>query len=250
MERSAVAWEEYLDADEPQARQRPAGRRRRWLVGGLLALLVLAALVVSAAQLLAPATPQPAPAAPTAATQPADVPATPDVTAWTWPRTGMTLPVSPTDGPQRLSDVAAGFARTELGAALAAAHLSVRVDPAAGADVFGPTIDQQMTGDTARVLAAVEAAATSPTAATGTTPSTAPAAITGYRVDAFTPDAATVHLRVVSAGGAATDFAVPVVWDGERGDWLLVAPGPQADALFATAPAGGDYVPFITEEPR
>jgi hypothetical protein len=249
MERSAVAWEEYLDADEPQARQRPAGRRRRWLVGGFLAFLVLAALVVSAARLLAPATPQPA--SPAAATQPADVPATPDVTAWTWPRTGMTLPVSPTDGPQRLSDVAAGFARTELGAALAAAHLSVRVDPAAGADVFGPTIEQQMTGDTARVRAAVEAAAaTSPTPATGTAPSTAPAAITGYRVEGFTPDAATVHLRVASPGGAATDFAVPVVWDDARGDWLLVAPAAQADALFATAAPSGDYVPFITEEPR
>jgi hypothetical protein len=160
----------------------------------------------------------------------------------------MVLPVSPTDGPQRLSDVAAGFARTELGAALAAAHLSVRVDPAAGAEVFRPTIEQQMTGDTARVLAAVEAAAATP--ATSTPATSTPASITGYRVDAFTPDAATVHLRVVSPGGAATDFAVPVVWDAEAADWLLVAPAPQADALFATSAASGNYVPFITEEPR
>ena len=61
----------------------------------------------------------------------------------TVPWNGMSLPTGP-DGPaDPAGDVASGFAHTEAGAAMAAAHLSVRIDAYAGPASFEPTITDQ-----------------------------------------------------------------------------------------------------------
>src|SRR5690606_6998235 len=68
---------------------------------------------------------------------------------------GVRLAVSDTAGPQHTGDgLARGFARTRAGAALAAAHILVRIHPEAGADVFGPTLVHQVVGDDAEALVA------------------------------------------------------------------------------------------------
>ena len=79
---------------------------------------------------------EPAPAA--ALLPPVDpTPAGSDVTAVTWQ--GYSMPVSASAGPQRMTDTrATGFARTPLGAALAALHISVRMAPMTGPTSTGP----------------------------------------------------------------------------------------------------------------
>ena len=147
---------------------------------------------------------------------------------------GMALPAGP-DGPtDPAADVASGFARTELGAAMAAAHLSVRIDPYAGPASFEPTITTQTHGgDPAALLAATRDRYTELGGDGGPIPTTT-GQITGWRIDGFTPDApTTVHLRVADPGGSATDYGIAVVWVDS--DYALVDPA-RADT-FTTRPA-------------
>jgi hypothetical protein len=147
---------------------------------------------------------------------------------------GMALPAGP-DGPtDPAADVASGFARTELGAAMAAAHLSVRIDPYAGPASFEPTITTQTHGgDPAALLAATRDRYTELGGDGGPIPTTT-GQITGWRIDGFTPDApTTVHLRVADPGGSATDYGIAVVWVDS--DYALVDPT-RADT-FTTRPA-------------
>jgi hypothetical protein len=147
---------------------------------------------------------------------------------------GMALPAGP-DGPtDPAGDVATGFARTELGAAMAAAHLSVRIDPYAGPASFEPTITTQtLGGDPGALLAATRDRYTSLGGVGGPIPTTT-GQITGWRIDGWTPDApTTVHLRVAGPSGTATDYGIAVVW--VDGDYALVDPT-RADT-FTTRPA-------------
>jgi hypothetical protein len=147
---------------------------------------------------------------------------------------GMALPAGP-DGPtDPAGDVASGFARTELGAAMAAAHLSVRIDPYAGPASFEPTISNQTYGgDPGALLAATRDRYTALGGDGGPIPTTT-GQITGWRIDGWTPDApTTVHLRVAGPSGTATDYGIAVVW--VDGDYALVDPT-RADT-FTTRPA-------------
>ena len=147
---------------------------------------------------------------------------------------GMALPAGP-DGPTDPGgDVATGFARTELGAAMAAAHLSVRIDPYAGPASFEPTITTQTHGgDPGALLAATRDRYTALGGDGGPIPTTT-GQITGWRIDGWTPDTpTTVHLRVAGPAGAATDYGIAVVW--VDGDYALVDPT-RADT-FTTRPA-------------
>ena len=193
-------------------------RRALRLLGAAAAVALLTAGGYAAVSALGA---DPAPTAAAAATS---------TVAWN----GMALPAGP-DGPtDPAADVASGFARTELGAAMAAAHLSVRIDPYAGPASFEPTITTQTHGgDPAALLAATRDRYTELGGDGGPIPTTT-GQITGWRIDGFTPDApTTVHLRVADPGGSATDYGIAVVWVDS--DYALVDPT-RADT-FTTRPA-------------
>ena len=163
-------------------------------------------------------------------TDPAPTASAASTAAWN----GMSLPAGP-DGPtDPAGDVAAGFAHSELGAAMAAAHLSVRIDPFAGPASFEPTITNQTDGgDPGALLAATNDRYATLGGDGGPIPTTT-GQITGWRIDGWTPDApTTVHLRVASPAGTATDYGIAVVW--VDGDYVLVDPT-SADT-FTTRPA-------------
>lgn len=163
---------------------------------------------------------------------------------------GATLPASDADGPRDLTDThAAGFARTPLGAALAAVHLSVRIDPHAGPDTFEPTIRQQVSGNTQQLLASVQRTYIALAQQAGVTDGApiiaATGAITGWRIDDDTSGSrpVVVDLRVDVPGGTAVNFAVTVTWDPRTNDWTLESPhGAEA---FAMTDAHGDYTNFF-----
>ena len=163
---------------------------------------------------------------------------------------GAILPVSDADGPRDLTDThAGGFARTALGAALAAVHLSVRIDPHAGPDTFEPTIRQQVSGNTQQLLASVQRTYTALVQQAGVTDGepiiAATGAITGWRIDDDTSGSRPVEvdLRVDVPGGTAINFAVTVTWDPRTNDWTLESPhGAEA---FAMTDAHGDYTNFF-----
>lgn len=151
---------------------------------------------------------------------------------------GMNLPVGP-DGPEDpTGPVADGFARTETGAALAAAHLSVRIDPYAGPASFVPTITEQtLGGDSSVLLDATQdrydTAAARTEVADGDPIPTTTGQITGWRSEGWSPDApTTVHLLVSIPDGSLVDYAIDVVW--VDGDYALIDPT-RADQ-FETTP--------------
>ena len=246
-----MAWEEYLQAEDEVPKPRTSRLpKRRVVVGLLVGLLVAAVLLTAGAMVFASSSPE--------SSNPGDeqsadaVQANGATSPWLWERTGVMLPVSSADGPTTLGDAASGFARTSLGAALAAAHLSVRIDPAAGPGVYRPTIENQMAGGTGRVLAAVDAQYLSEAAASsvadGAPLPVQAATIDAYRVDEYNSSSATVHLLVTPPAGGSTDFAVAVVWDEARGDWILQAPAADAGAIFPTTGPGQGYTAFLPEE--
>ena len=165
-----------------------------------------------------------------------------DITAVTWQ--GYSMPVSPTAGPQTLTATrATGFARTEVGAALAALHISVRMAPMTGPKVYRPAITDQVVGqDTSKQLAAVDAeyqrlarvAGVSDGApVVGATPP-----FTGYRVRDYTATTATVDLVVTNPyEDRDLQYSIPVRWT--RGDWRIV---------FAPADTGGGW--FTVTKPN
>ena len=178
---------------------------------------------VSAASEPAEQEPAPLAAAPLPPVDP--TPAGSDVTAVTWQ--GYSMPVSASAGPQRMTDTrATGFARTPLGAALAALHISVRMAPMTGPKVYRPTIVEQVVGhDTSKQLAAVNtqyqqlakvAGVSGGAPVIGATPP-----FTGYRVRDYSDTTATVDL-VVTNPYKNTDlqYAIPVRW--VDGDWRIV----------------------------
>lgn len=165
-----------------------------------------------------------------------------DITAVTWQ--GYSMPVSPTAGPRTLTATrATGFARTQIGAALAALHISVRMAPMTGPKVYRPTITDQVVGqDTSKQLAAVDdqyqqlakvAGVSDGAPVIGATPP-----FTGYRVRDYTAATATVDL-VVTNPYKDTDlqYSIPVRWT--RGDWRIV---------FAPADTGGGW--FTVTKPN
>lgn len=210
------------DAAQPRGGAALPGRRRAGMAAGIAAAAML--LAGAGYAVVASAT-DPPPAA--AASGP--------VVAWN----GTWLPAGP-DGPDNpTGPVATGFAHTTLGAACAAAHLSVRIDPYAGPASFVPTITDQTYGGTpAALLRATQTRYTAAAAKSGITDGapipTSAGRIVGWRVDAWTADRpVTVHLRVLGPDGADLDFRIDVVWTGD--DYALVDPT-RADT-FTTSPA-------------
>ena len=196
----------------------------RRAVGVLVAAAAVVALAVGGWAVVSTLAPDPAPAASVTSTVP-----------WN----GMSLPIGP-DGPTDPGGaVAAGFENTELGAALAAAHLSVRIDPYAGPTSFEPTITTQtFGGDPAALLGATRDRYDTAAARAGITDGgpipTSTGQILGWSTDGWAPDApTTVHLLVTSPDGTDTDYAIGVVW--VDGDYQLI--DPTRDDTFTTSPA-------------
>lgn len=187
-----------------------------------------------AASAAAPLSLWPAPSSPVAG--PADNPVPEDLSFAEV--AGVRLAVSDTAGPQHISGgLASGFARTQAGAALAAAHILVRIHPEVGADVFGPTLAHQVVGDDTEALVANVAEAYEQLlhqwpAAYGEPAGRLYLAIPGYRVDSFTDTDATVALliEVPADGGGSLLGATTLRLRWQDGDWVLVAP---AQGVFA-----------------
>lgn len=178
---------------------------------------------------------------------------------------GDQLPVSKTAGPRALrTEVALGFTRTRLGAALAAVHLFVRLTPDVGPGVYRPAIVFQVVGDGKEPMQKLisqqydersEAAGITdggPLRDTGSN-----AVYIGYNIETFTQRTARVHLLAVSADGdpsSGQDVVLDLRWAEDLPwgpDWVLVAPadgtwsatfGPQLGAqsyVSFTSPGGG-----------
>jgi hypothetical protein len=155
---------------------------------------------------------------------------------------GHDLPVSRASGPTRQTGGrAAGFARSELGAALAAIHLGQRIDPAAGPRVFEPTIKEQVIGPDAgtlkdRTTAIYEQERKAQDKAPNEPLNLGGANVVGYHIDSYTPEAATVAVfTAYDDRSQLFSFRNDLRWSD--GDWRLVAP------------TGGDVSTTLTRIP-
>ena len=145
---------------------------------------------------------------------------------------GVKLPVSPKAGPRDThGGRAAGFARSPLGALLAAINIGVRANAQWGPRIFAAVIRRQVTGpDAAALLAnceiAYDQASQSRHMTDGQPLGSVDVTEEGFRWVAYTP--AMAILDLVSAGPGSQGSTVrastqiTAVWDG--GDWKLVAP--------------------------
>jgi hypothetical protein len=199
----------------------PGGHRRRVGAGLALGLVLLGGSAVAWSSTLDTDSAQPS--------------STSHAVAWqgTW------LPTGP-DGPSDPSAATvSGFGHSDRGAAMAAAHLAVRIDPYAGPSAFAPTITTQTYGgDPDGLLASTEAAyrraAAEADVPDGAPVPTAPGRILGWRTDGWRPDGpVTVHLLVATPSAEHVDFAIAVTW--VDGDYRLV--DPTRDDTFVTSPA-------------
>ena len=156
---------------------------------------------------------------------------------------GATLPVSRSSGPRDIQGgLASGFAETPLGAALAAVHINVRLDPSAGPSIFTPTAQRQVSGDTASLLASLNASYRAMGGTQGPVTSTSPTAqALGYDVVNYSvTQPVTVHLETQIPGAPARyDLTTMVVWSGS--DWKLLLPLP---STVATASDPTTYTDF------
>jgi hypothetical protein len=156
---------------------------------------------------------------------------------------GHDLPVSRASGPARqIAGRAGGFARNELGAALAAIHLGQRIDPAAGPRVFDPTIQEQVIGPDApklkeRTTAAYEEARKEQGKGPNEPLNLGGANVVGYHIDSYTPDAATVAVfTAYDDRSQLFSFRNDLRW--VDGDWRLVAPtGGDLSTTFTRIPS-------------
>jgi hypothetical protein len=156
---------------------------------------------------------------------------------------GILLPSSPVAGPRDISGgLASGYADSPVGALLAALNIAVRANPQWGPGIFGPTIDDQVTGpDAAALLAGCQAAYNQSSQAAHVTGGQPLGGVLvseeAFRWVSYTPDGATVDL--VSAGPGSQGVTVravtqvQVAWDGA--DWRVLAP-PGGDWGNSAAP--------------
>ncbi|MGH8879200.1 MAG: hypothetical protein ACRD0P_17970 [Stackebrandtia sp.] len=172
---------------------------------------------------------------------------------------GIRLPVSADLGPSDASrGLARGYARSHLGAVIAAGHIMARSQPHAGPRLFGPTIDRQVIdpkGDAfTRAVTnayrqekqrqhASEDAPLRP-AVTGV--------VVGFRIEKVNPrepagirrlSGAVIGLLIQQPGERFVDLRLEVRWFG--GDWRLYAPAQPTWSKAATPVADtDDYIPL------
>jgi hypothetical protein len=168
---------------------------------------------------------------------------------------GLDLPVSATAGPRDLAGGRArGFSQTPAGAVLAALHLLVRSSPQVGPRVWEPTLREQVVGpDVAAYTDAVnqdyETARERLQVPYGEPLGRIYASIGGVRVDAYSPQAASLRVLIEAPGGdggiARAATVVQVSWSGT--DWQLIAP-PRGDwstvRVLISADLAAGYTPL------
>jgi hypothetical protein len=156
---------------------------------------------------------------------------------WAPFREGRDLPESLTAGPTRhVENRVGGFARTQLGAALAAIHLGHRIDPSVGSTTFEPTIREQVIGPAAeQLLETTENTYNEARQQQHKLPGEAldPGRfhLAGYKVEKHNPDDASVSVFLTD-DSELYSVRFDLHWVDD--DWHLVAP------------AGGGYNSLIT----
>jgi hypothetical protein len=169
---------------------------------------------------------------------------------------GILLPVTQNQPSRLTTRHATGFSRSALGAAIAATHLSVRVDPTAGPRVFLPVLRQQVRGDGERWLRRIrnsyqEIAAAWRVKDGGSIPLAA-GRVVGWRSWLAVEDGrgAQVDLLVLTPQQQRKVFRINLSW--RRGDWRLVLPPANADELFTVKPASKNesFTRFFPENAR
>ena len=219
---------------------------------GVLALVLLVALFTSLGGGKEAGPPAQAQPGGGTATSPAaqGPPELPDI-SWI-DRQGVDLPVSHTAGPASVEGTrASDFQASELGAVLAAAHITWQAGAVAGPDTYSPTIAEQVTGPSAPALRAATDAEYNRRrlelgVAAGAPLGHGYAEMRGYRVEGFDPDErAVVHLLMAgpSAQGRPStfDFRTTLVWS--NGDWKLEAP-PGGRWESVTTPVQGELTGY------
>ena len=167
---------------------------------------------------------------------------------------GAVVPVSAAAGPRQTTTDgrARGFARSPLGAVLAAAHISVRLCPQAGPAVFGATLRDQVTGAHTAALARqldddYEQARAQLGVPYGEPAGQLYSTTRGYRLDALAGDTATVRLLLQGPSGRTGSVlvALTVHLQWVVTDWALVAPvGGTWDDAAAVITDSSDYARF------
>jgi hypothetical protein len=174
----------------------------------------------------------------------------PDVT---WVEVGgVALPVSRMHGPRIVEHGrAAGYSRSELGAAFAAVQVLIRTSASASPRVFEPILAEQVTGDDVaamRLLVAeqYEQLRTEYHVPEGEPIPTADARVLGFRISTYDADARRAWVDVIlssaelGSSSRVVAFDVALRWAG--GDWRVIAP-PDGDwsaraTLLGSPPAG------------
>ncbi len=151
----------------------------------------------------------------------------------TWvDRQGTPLPVSATAGPaSQDGPLDVGYANSDLGAVLAAVRISYAAGPSAGAAMFRPALENQVTGPAQQVLSvAVEKEYAEARVAVGLRDGQplppGDATLLGYRVGQLPGVNRHIQLVLTSAAadGAQQVYSVDVVMTWQDGDWRLLAP--------------------------
>jgi hypothetical protein len=145
---------------------------------------------------------------------------------------GMKLPYSTAYGPRRVTaTTASGFTHDLGGAVTAAVHIGVRSAPQVGPEIYGPVVEHQVVGDTATLLAQLDARHRKAREESGL-PAGEPlrtySQVIGYALPFSDPtgDEVTIHVlfRGPNSGGGSimVDFPTTLRW--LEGDWKLVPP--------------------------
>lgn len=164
---------------------------------------------------------------------------------------GTRLPVDTQAGPARWTPTRSfGFAQTELGAALAAVHISTHIDPYTGPDTFVPTINEQIVGDTAALTARYQAfydQEATPAQKKNSEPLQATTGqFVGWNIPNFDATGTTDVQILVRAEGNDYAFVVPVSW--HEGDWKAKPDIDAQGAHFQSTTADTDtFQPFNTQ---
>jgi hypothetical protein len=143
------------------------------------------------------------------------------------PYHGIRLPRSVSGGPRdRRNGLARGFARTGVGALMAAVHIFVRMEPYWGPKVFEPTFAHQVIGPDSRFMLITyrngyEAARKELDLPAGAPIDRGHWVIEAFRWQAYTPDAATVGLVTAQHGDGGkivrTSTRIELEWFADDG---------------------------------
>lgn len=214
----------YVMADPGGQRRRP----RAPLVIGIVVVVVAAAVVafVLGRHQSAPPVATPAPTTPHTA---------PGGNGVTWSNVADTIvPISSTAGPHVVHDgLASGYARTTLGAVIAAINISSRLTSEAGPIVYTAVANQQCYGGVQDMITAIQNSASS------SSDSSALPTAYWYRIVNGSAESGVLVLAIAAQTpqsqslGGYVQYDRTVQW--QSGDWRLQVPPAQANVITSTA---------------